>query len=167
MKHPLNLILFRSRRHDHDSNNEIPRLLTAGQDDKSVEELFSSLNDDIFSLKQNFKRLQSDLSSQQTKITILITFNSILLCFILISLLKKLLFTKPSNKSSPNMELRRLPLVELKSTSNSSISSINYNSASKSTISLQNTPSPKPAPNTPGVILSDDEVLLLDESIRE
>lgn len=166
LKHPLNLILFRSRRHDdHNSNNDIPRLLTAGQDDKSVEELFSALNDDIFSLKQNFKRLQSELSSQQTKITILISFNSVLLCFILISLLKKFLFTKPSNnKSSPNMELCRLPLVGLKnaSSSSSSLPSINYHSASKSTVS-----NPKSAPNTPGVVLSDDEVLLLDESIRE
>jgi hypothetical protein len=164
LKHPLNLILFRSRRHDHDPSNEIPQKLLASQDDKSVEDLFSSLNDDIFSLKQNIKRLQSDLSTQQTKITMLITFNIVLFGFILICLLKKFVFTKPANKSSTNIELRRRPLLELKSTSNLSISSINP-STFKSTISLQT--SPKPAPNTPGVVLSDDEVLLLDESIRE
>lgn len=154
------MILFRSRRHEHDSGSEIPRLLPNHQADKSVEELFSGLNDDIFYLKQNLKHLQSDLSAQQTKITILIAFNSLLLCLILISLLKKL-FTKPANMSIPNMELRRRPLLELKSTSNSSITNINH-FTSKSMTS-----SPKLRPNTPGLVLSDDEVLLLDESIRE
>ena len=163
LKHPLNLILFRSRRHEETTDDQIPRLL-ANQADKSVEELFSSLNEEIFDLNQNLKRIQSHLSSQQTKITVLLAFNSLLLCILLISLLKKL-FIKSTNKTSPNPELRRRPLLELKSTSNLSSSSP---IATKSMCSLQSTPSPKPpTPNTPGVVLSDDEVLLLDESICE
>lgn len=164
LKHPLNLILFRSRRHDDIGGNDgIPRLL-AGQADKSVEELFSGLNDEISGLKVDFNRIQSDLSAQQSKITLLIAFNGLLSCILLISLLKKF-FVKPANKPTPFPELRRRPLLELKSSSSSS-TSINL-PTSKSVTTLNSTPSPKPAPNTPGVVLSDDEVLLLDERICE
>ena len=159
IKNPLNLILFRSARSADDSgiqssNNRLILDPSGGggdfekSDGNSFEEVFASLNQNMLNLQTDFKRIQSELSLQQTKVSILILFNSLLFLAILLQI-----FLNRRSRISSNPKqtaLKRRPLLELKSPT--SLSS----SLSRSSGEIDKN-------NNPGVVLSDDEVLLLDE----
>lgn len=150
-QHPLNLILFRSRRNDlQDDDLDDPKLIS----DIPIPEL-TSLTDEISNLKADVKRIQSNLASQQLKLSILIVFNSLFVAVVLVQIIRRWIKNYKPTKNHPNLALRRRPLIELKSPSSSS-SMI----ASTSTSNLQHDSREQ---TTPGVVLSEDEVLLYEE----
>ena len=160
VKNPLNLILFRSARSPNDPSIQSSpnnRLIldpsdheNARADERSFEDLFFKLNQNLITLQGDFKRLQSEMSLQQTKVSILIVLNCALFLVIIIQFLIK---RRTNNLTIKQPALKRRPLLELKSPS--SLSS----SLSRSSGEIN----PARSKNTPGVVLSDDEVLLLDE----
>ena len=160
VKNPLNLILFRSARSPNDpsiqSSSNTRLILDASDhensraDERSFEDLFARLNQNLFTLQGDFKRLQSEMSLQQTKVSILIVLNCALFLVIIIQFFIKRRTNSFNIIKQP--ALKRRPLLELKSPSSLS--------SSLSRSSGEINPASK---NTPGVVLSDDEVLLLDE----
>lgn len=158
-QHPLNLILFRTPRTEDDNNDAggFPKLIS----DIPIPEL-TSLSDEMNSLKTDFKRIQSDLSIQQHKLTFLIVFNITLLTLFLAGTIRKwLLGGSSKNQSAAASEFRRCPLTELKSPSTSPNASL---AASSSVANLADREEHKRTmTTTPGVVLSEDEVLMYDE----
>ena len=171
LKNPLNLILFRSTRstgtdnEQTSGNNNIPpanRLIMDSSNERSFEEIISSMNQNLFDLQSDYQRIQSELAIQHTKISILFLFNFILVLVILLQFVLKRrrdLTSSTASKQQSNA-LKRLPLLDLKSP-NSKSSSLSHSASSfmRSSGSRENVA----CKNTPGVVLSDDEVLLLDD----
>ena len=186
-KHPLNFFLFRSRRQEADDLNNIdiiPKLIESGSN--GLDDLLSNLSNEISNLKSELKHLHSIQSSQKFKITILLSINGIFMVLLLIKFIGRM-FTKRtfSLTNNPDSELKRRPLLDLKSPngsssnlngsgsgsgskigsiSNSKIGSGSISNITGNTDKLQSQhQSQSKSSLTPGVVLSDDEVLLLDE----
>ena len=140
--------------------------------ESSIEELFSTLTNDIYKLKSDHHLLQSNLSTQKSYIFILIILNSIILAIFTGYILKSLIKTKTKSSKSNNAtttnlsryssDFKRLPLTELKSP-HGSISQLTSCSQSP----LQSPVSLSPSSSSLGLILSDDEVLLSEPKLQK